>query len=213
MILRDVAAASTITHPNGACAGAPGMGIASRAARAVQRSTTLPTLLSNKLSYGSDPLRSATPISGMARPPFSGVVCVRASLCSDTVMTRPPFSGPTLRTTIAPSKSSVTIISPLRAAVRYRLDPKRIIAAPMRIAPGPAATGVVESLGDLVAWRWRSGVQSLCAHRADPDEPWRADDRPNNPYQKRVSFDALALSAKGGTTSQGQGSCLKSGQT
>jgi len=137
------------------------MSIASRAARAVQRSTTLPTLLSNKLSYGSDPLRSATPISGMTRPPFSGVVCVRASLCSDTVMTRPPFSGPTLRTTIAPSKSSVTIISPLRAAVRYRLDPKRIIAAPMRIAPGPAATGVVESLGDLVAWRWRSGVKSL----------------------------------------------------
>ena len=132
------------------------MSIASRAARAVQRSTTLPTLLSNKLSYGSDPLRSATPISGMTRPPFSGVVCVRASLCSDTVMTRPPFSGPTLRTTIAPSKSSVTIISPLRAAVRYRLDPKRIIAAPMRIAPGPAATGVVESLGDLGAWRWRS---------------------------------------------------------
>jgi hypothetical protein len=76
-------------------------------------------------------------------------------------MTRPPFSRPTLRTTIAPSKSSVTIISPLRAAVRYRLDPKRIIAAPMRIAPGPAATGVVESSGDLVAWRWRSGVQSL----------------------------------------------------
>jgi hypothetical protein len=53
---------------------------------------------------------------------------MRTSICSDTVMTR---------TTIAPSKSSVTIISPVRAGVRYRLDPKRIIAGPMRIARGP----------------------------------------------------------------------------
>ena len=60
----------------------------------------------------------------------------------------------------APSKSSVTIIGPIRAAVRYRLDPKRIIAAPMP-SPPARATSVVESLGDLVAWRWRSGVQSL----------------------------------------------------
>jgi hypothetical protein len=137
------------------------MSIASRAIRAVQQSATFPTLPSNKLSYGSDPLRSVTAISRMTRPPFSGVVCVRASLRSDTVMTRPPFSGPTLRATIAPSKSSVTIISPLRAAVRYRLDPKRMIATSMCIAPCPAAAGVGESLGDLVAWRWRSGVQSL----------------------------------------------------
>ena len=159
MILRDVAAISTISaSQRRVCAGAPGMSIRARLALC-KRSATFPTLPSNKLSYGSDPLRSATPISRMTRPPFSGVVCVRTSLCSDAVMTRPPFPGPTLRTTIAPSKSSVTIISPLRAAVRYRLDPKRIISAPMRIAPGPAATGIVESLGDLVAWRWRSGVQ------------------------------------------------------
>ena len=59
---------------------------------------------------------------------------MRTVLCSDTVMARPPFSaGPTLRTTIKPSKSSATIISP----VRYRLESKRVIAAPIRIAPGP----------------------------------------------------------------------------
>ena len=58
---------------------------------------------------------------------------MRTVLCSDTVMARPPFSaGPTLRTTIKPSKSSATIISP----VRYRLESKRVIAAPVRI-PDP----------------------------------------------------------------------------
>ena len=58
---------------------------------------------------------------------------MRTVLCSDTVMARPPFSVPTLRTTIKQSKSSATIISP----VRYRLESKRVIAAPIRIAPGP----------------------------------------------------------------------------
>jgi hypothetical protein len=108
-------------------------------------------LPSSKLSYGSDPLRSATPLSEVTRPPFAGMVCVRTSLGPGTVITRKAR---------APSESTVTIISPIRAGVRYRLDPERIIAAPMRIAPA-TATDVVESLGDLVAWRWQSGVQSL----------------------------------------------------
>jgi hypothetical protein len=44
-------------------------------------------------------------------------------------------------TTIAPSKSTVNIISPIRAGVRYRWDPKRIIAAPHTHRPRPAPTG------------------------------------------------------------------------
>jgi hypothetical protein len=96
--------------------------------------------------YGSDPLRSATPISRATRPPYSGVVGVRTSLCSDTAIAR---------TRIVPSESTVIIISPIRAGVRYRLDPKRIIAAPIA-SPRPIATDVAESLGDLAAWRWQS---------------------------------------------------------
>ena len=42
--------------------------------------------------------------------------------------------------------------------IRYRLELKRVIAAPIRI-PTPVATGLVESLGDLLTWRWPSGVQ------------------------------------------------------
>ena len=52
---------------------------------------------------------------------------VRTSLCSDAVMTR---------TTIAPSTSTTSIISPVRAGVRCR-SYKRTIAEPMRIATSP----------------------------------------------------------------------------
>ena len=57
------------------------------------------------------------------------------------------------RTTIAPSKSSATTISPVRAGVRYRLDPPRIIIAPMRIAAGPLQQA---SLSRRAIW-WRGG--------------------------------------------------------
>ena len=85
-------------------------------------------LPASTLSYGSDPLRPLTPpASGVTRALFSGLVGVRTSLCSDAVMTR---------TTIVPTRSTKSTISPVRAGVRYRLD-KRIIAAPMRIAASP----------------------------------------------------------------------------
>ena len=44
--------------------------------------------------------------------------------------------------------------------------------ARMYASPRPAETDVVESLGDLVAWRWRSGVQSL-APRSPPQPAWQ----------------------------------------
>ena len=94
-------------------------------------------------SLTAAPLRSATPISEGDSATVSRAVCVRTSLCSDTVMTR---------TTIAPSRSSVTIISPVRAGVSYRLD-KRIIAAPMRIAASPLQQA---SLSRWAIW-WRGG--------------------------------------------------------
>ena len=83
---------------------------------------------SDELSYGSDPLRPLTPpVSGVTLTLFSGLVGVRTSLCSDPVLTR---------TMIAPSRSTMSIISPTRAGVSCRSD-KRIITAPMRIATGP----------------------------------------------------------------------------
>src|SRR4029077_8674990 len=40
-------------------------------------------------------------------------------------------------------------------------QPKALHCGTHTHRPRPAATDVVESLGDLVAWRWRSGVHSL----------------------------------------------------
>ena len=40
-------------------------------------------------------------------------------------------------------------------------EPINIAERGIRIGPAAPATDVVESLGNLVAWRWRSGVQSL----------------------------------------------------
>ena len=62
----------------------------------------------------------------------------------------------------------MSIISPTRAGVRYGLD-TRTIAAPMRIAASRATT-VVESSGDLVAWRWPSGVQLERVSRRDMEK-------------------------------------------
>jgi hypothetical protein len=47
----------------------------------------------------------------------------------------------------------------------------------MRIAASPVQQSVVESSGDLVAWRWRSGVQFEWVGRQDmePDGTGRAD--------------------------------------
>ena len=87
--------------------------------------------------------------------PWSRAMYVGTSPCSDTVTTR---------TTIAPSTSTVTMISPVTAGeVRVKLD-KRIITAPMRIAAKPPGQSVVESFGDLVAWQWRSDVQHARRH-------------------------------------------------
>jgi hypothetical protein len=62
------------------------------------------------------------------------------------------------RTTIAPSRSTASKISPVRAGVKYGSD-TRTNAPPMRIAASPAQkTSVVDSSGDLVAWRWPTGV-------------------------------------------------------
>ena len=77
------------------------------------------------------------------------------------------------RTTIAPTKSSVTMISPIPADVRYRLDPKRIIAAPMRIARGPLQHAW---LSRWAIW-WRGGgdpafillCTALCASHTQPE--------------------------------------------
>ncbi len=85
------------------------------------------TALFDKLSYSSDPLRPLTPVFGATRSPFSGVADGRTSLCSDAVITRK---------TIAPSRSSMSRISPTRAGVSCRSD-KRIITAPMRITANP----------------------------------------------------------------------------
>lgn len=98
-------------------------------------------------AYGSDPRRSATPISGSGPPPFSRAVCVRTSLFSSTVMTRPM---------ITPIKISAITISPVRAGVRYGLDSKRIIAAPVYIAASPRQQA---SLSHPAIW-WRSGGNS-----------------------------------------------------
>lgn len=85
---------------------------------------TVTGLLEELCSYGSDPLRSTTQKSKV----------VGALLCSDTAMTC--FSaGPSFRARIAPSRSTETA-SPLRTAIKCRLEQSRITTPRMRIAPG-----------------------------------------------------------------------------
>ncbi len=79
-------------------------------------------------SYGTVPLRSARVVSSVTWPPLSVV--------------------PTLRTRIVPSESSAPM-PVINIAFIIRLDPERIIVAPMLI-PG-RSNFVVESSGNLVA--------------------------------------------------------------
>ena len=64
-----------------------------------------------RTSYGSDPRRSATPISKGIWLPLSRVAYMRTSVFPRVVITRP---------TIAPKKSSTTKINPVRAKVGNR---------------------------------------------------------------------------------------------
>ena len=83
-------------------------------------------------TYGTVPLRSVRVVSAVAWPPLSVV--------------------PTLRTRIVPSQSSAPMPM-INIVFTIRLDPERIIVAPVRF-PG-RSNFVVESFGNLVARRRR----------------------------------------------------------
>jgi hypothetical protein len=111
-------------------------------------------------AYGSDPRRPAAPMSGLISPPFSRAVCVRTSISPSAMMARPM---------ITPNKSSAIIISPVRAGVRYRSDPKRITTAPMRIAASP----MQQALLSRQAICWRGGGDPAFNWRWRPMKPDR----------------------------------------
>jgi hypothetical protein len=70
---------------------------------------------------------------------------------------------------IAPSRSSMSRISPTRAGVSCRSD-KRITPAPCASPPAPCNASVVESSGDLVARRWPSGAKPKWISRRDTEK-------------------------------------------
>jgi hypothetical protein len=110
------------------------------------------------VAYGSDPRRPAAPMSGLTSPPFSLAVCVRTSLSPSAVTARPM---------ITPNKSSTIIVSPVRAGVRYRSDPKRITTAPMRIAASPMQQASLSR--QAICWRGGGDPAFNCGPADRPD--------------------------------------------
>ena len=96
--------------------------------------------------YGTVPLRSARVISAVTWPPLSVV--------------------PAFRTRIVPSESS-TPMPMINIAFIIRLDPERIIVAPMR-SPG-RGNFVVESSGNLVALRRRLRAEGTAENSGSPN--------------------------------------------